>query len=169
MQEAEEMERKLSESGVEAEIAAWCAQRHEEGDSTELLQLMLLRALWEGVLRLGEGSPLSIERWPELAAGGLPFLDGAAARRLLDSGASPTDLDAVIRSAQSVALYDACRTLDGGGRKQLEAALGKDLARGLGWAVVAQDPKRTPPKSLGGLHSTFEQLEPKPAEADVSE
>ena len=151
---------RLREAGVDAETARWCAERHDAGDSTELLQLVLLRALWGEVLPRDGGSPLAVERWPELAARGFPFVDGAAARRLLDAGASAEDLNAVVRSAQTLALYNACQLLDEGGWKRLEA-LGVPR---LGWAVVAQDPAVTPPGSLGGLHSTFEELDPDGAE-----
>lgn len=147
---------RLVQSGVDPELARWCAERFDAGDPTELLQLVLLRQLWSEVLPPDGDSPLAVERWPELTDGGFPFLDGAAAKRLLDAGASPADLNAAIRSAQALLLYNACRILDEGGWKTLEA-LG--LPR-RGWAVVASDPAVTPPGSLGGLHSTFEQLDP---------
>ncbi len=161
MQEAEEIERRLTASGVDSEIAAWCAQRHVEGDSTELLQLTLLRALWAGVLEPSAGAAPSVSRWPEPSDEGAAFLDGAVAKRLVDGGASVRDLDALVRSAQVQAIHDACRVFDDGGLTQLRAILGAPLARGLGWAVVAHDPAVTPPQSLGGLHSTFAQLDPR--------
>ncbi len=147
---------RLAATGVDPELARWCAERLDAGDPTELLQLVLLRQLWAEVLPKDGGSPLAVERWPALAAGGFPFLDGDAARRLLDAGAAPADLNALVRSAQVLLLYNACRILDDGGWKVLEA-LGLP---GRGWAVVASDPAKTPRGSLGGLHSTFEQLDP---------
>ena len=145
------------EVGVDAELARWCAERHDAGDSSELLQLVLLRALWREAVGADPQSPLSVTRWPALAEGGFPFVDGAAAQRLLDAGASPEDLDALVSSAQALALYNACEVLDDGGWKLL-AQIGVER---LGWAVVAQDPAITPPGSLGGLHATFEQLDPR--------
>ncbi|MEZ4340038.1 MAG: hypothetical protein R3B82_25740 [Sandaracinaceae bacterium] len=131
---AEALTARLEATGVPSELAAWCAERRDAGDPTELLQLLLLRQL-QAAVRPARGP---------------------AAARLLAAGVSPDDLAAAIRESQESLLSAVCAILDGGGRAALEE-LGLP---GEGWAVVASDPRRAPRGSLVGLASTLAQLAP---------
>ncbi|MFK7989453.1 MAG: hypothetical protein AB8I08_25785 [Sandaracinaceae bacterium] len=153
----------MTAAGVGEEFVEYAVAAYAAGDPTDLLRRVLNARVWrEGVVPESPG-PTSVSEWPRLQESGLPFVDGAAAQRLLDAGADRRDLDAIVRSAQVWATYNVLAVLDGGGsalRVQLDDRTDDSGTEELGWAVVASPPWVTPNGDLRPLHSSFEEQDP---------
>lgn len=70
----EALSAQLVATGVDPELAAWCAERLDAGDPTELLQLVLLRRLWS-LVEPPDGDPAVRASQVELLAAFCRILD----------------------------------------------------------------------------------------------
>lgn len=148
----------LSAAGLDGEEVEHALSAYADGDASDLLRQLLIAQLWDAVLA-DAPSATSVAEWPGLGERGFPFLDGPAAQRLLETGANPRDLDAVVRSAQVWTVYNVLNVMDAGGPAPVPG-LDPSVADELGWAVVASPRYETPPGDLGALHSSFEERDP---------
>jgi len=155
-----ELKDRLREAGLEGTTVDYALKQHAAGNSTDLMRLLLIRALWSVVSTGREDDVFSVSEWPQLTENGFPFLDGHAARRLLESGADAGDIDAVIRSAQVLAMYNVANVLDSGGWPETRELLGEELAERLGWAVIVHEPSSLHPLDLRMIHEGFEEADP---------
>lgn len=150
---------RLRAAGVEETEAAYAVERMREGDARPLLRLTLLLQLWEEVLDPDGEHPFSVGRWRELGDAGFPFLDAAAAERALAAGAAVEDLNAIVRSAQILTLYNAANTLDRGTVLPDGPVREEDLD-GQGWELALRRGGEESDAALGELHSELEGLDP---------
>ncbi len=109
--------------------------------------------MWDEIVP-DSGEPW-IQKRAELAANGFPIVDFAAMERVLASGADTSDVAALMRSAQVLALYNFANLLDGEGWQTFESLVGDAK---LGWRVVVSADADVIREV--GLHETVEELDP---------
>jgi hypothetical protein len=146
----------LKAIGATEDEAEAAAQAREQGNPAQVVRLLFLRGLWSEVLDEKGG----LEKWLELEPSSFPFLNFPALRRLLEAGVQTDDLVDVIRSAQTLLIYNVANMLDDGGGL-LPYLADQRLAGDWSWQLVAVPPDNPVPEhSIADLHESLEGMDP---------
>jgi hypothetical protein len=130
--------------------AAWARSQVDEG-IPQLARFLFLRQAWGLVVDEQDTGWVDRQRTvPESGPGGAV---GPALARLLDSGASRSDLTTLVRTMQWEVLFGLCYLLDDPGQLEPEVA---DMA----WGLFQLNKDGEPASAINGLHESVLETDP---------